>query len=361
MSKERSQNFEAAAIVEKIFAATKEYEFDSFVVGFERDEGYLEPQRVARDRRLKSEIGTALGDLWPGRRVDFKYPTARIDVRRDLSVTIKTAPIFIGARYRKLSRHIPASRWTCLVCQGAGCESCTYTGNLCGTSVEQVIGRPLLEQSGGTETSFHGAGREDTDARMLGHGRPFVIEVHQPVRRSIDLTAWAASAFVAGRDLCEILDPCPALREDVRALKDAAAEKTYRAWVRIAEAPPPDAGERLAALAGTPIEQYSPTRVMRRRGKNTLRPKRIIESKLRGLIDGLLVWELRTDSGAYVKEIVSGDDGRTRPSLSETLGSRARCERLDVLEIHWTPPWEARRDSTTGRSGGDRDELEYRA
>ena len=34
-----------------------------------------------------------------------------------------------------------------------------------------------------------------------------------------------------------------------------------------------------------------------------------------------------------MKEWVTGDDGRTRPSLSDLLGVSCHCERLDVLEI----------------------------
>jgi len=39
------------------------------------------------------------------------------------------------------------------------------------------------------------------------------------------------------------------------------------------------------------------------------------------------------ESGTYVKELVSGDDGRTKPSLSELLGREAKVAQLDVLEI----------------------------
>jgi len=43
--------------------------------------------------------------------------------------------------------------------------------------------------------------------------------------------------------------------------------------------------------------------------------------------------DLLTDGGLYVKELVSGDDGRTRPSLSEVLGVPATVVELDVMCI----------------------------
>ena len=54
-------------------------------------------------------------------------------------------------------------------------------------SVEELTSKPLLEAAEGETTSFHASGREDIDARMLGTGRPFVIQVSEPKKRSIDL------------------------------------------------------------------------------------------------------------------------------------------------------------------------------
>ncbi|HIP75409.1 MAG TPA: tRNA pseudouridine(54/55) synthase Pus10, partial [Thermococcus paralvinellae] len=42
---------------------------------------------------------------------------------------------------------------------------------------------------------------------------------------------------------------------------------------------------------------------------------------------------LITDGGLYIKELISGDNGRTTPSVSEILGKKAWCEKLDVLNI----------------------------
>jgi len=52
---------------------------------------------------------------------------------------------------------------------------------------EELSSKPLLDAADGESTSFHASGREDIDARMLGTGRPFVIEVSKPKKRFIDL------------------------------------------------------------------------------------------------------------------------------------------------------------------------------
>jgi tRNA pseudouridine synthase 10 len=42
----------------------------------------------------------------------------------------------------------------------------------------------------------------------------------------------------------------------------------------------------------------------------------------------------KVQGGTYVKELVSGDNGRTTPSVSERIDTACECVELDVLEIH---------------------------
>ncbi len=43
--------------------------------------------------------------------------------------------------------------------------------------------------------------------------------------------------------------------------------------------------------------------------------------------------EIRCQGGLYVKELVSGDEGRTVPNVSDLLGNRAKTLKLDVLNV----------------------------
>ena len=43
---------------------------------------------------------------------------------------------------------------------------------------------------------------------------------------------------------------------------------------------------------------------------------------------------VRCEAGLYVKELISGDNGRTVPSISSLLGQACVCKELDVMEIH---------------------------
>jgi tRNA pseudouridine synthase 10 len=330
---------EIVACVERTAAP---FEFRTFVIGFTRPESYSRPEHEARFRALKVQTGDALEARWPGRVVDFVRPEVRFDVRLDLRVDLQIAPLFLAGRYRKLSREIPSTRWIHHRCQGRGCPQCGHTGNLCGPSVEELVGGPALAQSGGEATLFHGLGREDTDVRMLGRGRPFVLEIFRPFRRSLDLAALAAAIRERAEGLAEISLLAVARREAARAVKSAAAEKTYRAWVEAAGPLPADAAARAASLSGAQVRQLSPLRVADRRGRLTLRTRRVVESRWLGPFEGSHLWEVRAEAGTYIKELISGDQGRTTPSLTDLLGVSCRCAALDVLEVHWEPPWESR-------------------
>ncbi|MDY6780320.1 MAG: tRNA pseudouridine(54/55) synthase Pus10, partial [Halobacteria archaeon] len=45
--------------------------------------------------------------------------------------------------------------------------------------------------------------------------------------------------------------------------------------------------------------------------------------------------EIHGEGGLYVKELVSGDEGRTEPNLADELGDgvEAEVKKLDVLEV----------------------------
>jgi tRNA pseudouridine synthase 10 len=329
--------------LERVIEAARRYEFRTFVIGFERPAEYDRARHEEAYRPLKVVLGRELARAFPGATADFLRPELEIRIGSDLVPRLRSAPILIGGRYRKHSREIPGSRWIHHACRGRGCPSCSHTGTLSGPSVEEMVAGPILALSGGERAIFHALGREDTDARMLGAGRPFAVEVEHPLRRTLPLDEVLRLSRERAGDLADVHSLAHAERGAARELKEAAAEKTYRAWIEAAGPPGPDAAAAAAGLRGAVIEQLSPARVMHRRGRGTRRARRIIDSNWLGEVDGRLVWEARVESGTYVKELVSGDGGRTRPSLAEVLGVPLECVALDVLEVHWTPPWEASR------------------
>ncbi len=202
------------------------------------------------------------------------------------------------------------------------------------TSVEELVAAPFVRASRAEGTRFHGMGREDIDARMLGRGRPFVLELLRPRVRTIDPVALASDLGPEAAGRVEVLGAALATADDVVQVKELAPEKSYRVGVR----GPADLGkvnEALALALGRTIAQRTPNRVAHRRS-DRVRTRRIVSARVVEAGEGRFTIELRTEAGTYVKEWVEGDDGRTVPSLSSLLGVPLEVEYLDVLEVHDT-------------------------
>ncbi|MEM3579494.1 MAG: tRNA pseudouridine(54/55) synthase Pus10, partial [Candidatus Bathyarchaeia archaeon] len=242
--------------------------------------------------------------------------------------------LYIAGRYKKLARGIPQSKWLCSNCRGKGCEKCNWTGKMYQESVEEIIGKPILDVTGGAEVSFHASGREDIDARMLGKGRPFVIEVAKPKKRFLNLKDLekAVNAYAKGK--VEVSNLQFADKDFVRNLKKGeSTKKDYRVIIEFEnEIAPKDLRLLEEKLTNATVRQKTPTRVLHRRADLT-REKYIYEVKVKKLSPKKAEMKIRCQGGLYVKELVTGDGGRTTPNVSELLQNKAKPIKLDVLNV----------------------------
>jgi tRNA pseudouridine synthase 10 len=270
-----------------------------------------------------------------GKTVEFRKPDLTIVVNPfKETIALQVNPLFVAGRYRKLVRDIPQSKWFCSNCRGKGCEKCGGTGKLYPESVEEIVSKPLLEAAEGEKTAFHASGREDIDARMLGTGRPFVVEISKPKKRSLDLRRVTEEINAAGEGKVQVSGLRFTSREVVRRLKKAeSAQKEYRALIEL-ERDVPETELRAIEnkLTGTLIRQQTPLRVLHRRADLT-REKYIYKVKVKKVAPNQAELIIRCQGGLYVKELISGDEGRTAPSVSSILGTGAKTLKLDVLKV----------------------------
>ena len=328
----------AEAAAEKI----NEVESDNFLIGTrvepeisQREKELKEKYGLENSETIKAELNREIGKLalpLIHRPVEFKNPqvVALVDTRF-ADVTLDISPVFIAGRYNKFSREIPQTIWPCRVCHGKGCDHCHGQGKMYQTSVQEIIGDIALEMAGGQEHFFHGMGREDIDACMLGDGRPFVLEISQPHRRYIDLDELEKRANQT--DMAAYNSLRFVQREAVERYKAAASDKVYHVHVKAdGKVNKEDLVNVALSFKDANIDQRTPRRVEHRRA-DLVRKRRIHWCKAEWISDDSFDLELETDSGTYVKEFVSGDEGRSIPSFSERLGIQCKVETLDVLAI----------------------------
>lgn len=244
--------------------------------------------------------------------------------------------VWLESRYRKLRRGLPQTIFFCPRCKGhrlqrRGCEQCGGYGKLTRESVQELIARRLLPAMQAKAGRFHGAGREDLDVLMLGRGRPFVFEVIGARCPGVDLDALRLEIVARAEGAIELAPFSKVPRQRIAYWKETHFDKVYRAEVAVAQLP---AAERLAAAAKFEGEilQRTPQRVAYRRA-DLDRSRRLRVLGLAPLREGVVEVRILCEHGTYVKEWISGDEGRTRPSLQELLGVDCRCSLLDVEEI----------------------------
>jgi tRNA pseudouridine synthase 10 len=199
--------------------------------------------------------------------------------------------------------------------------------------VEELIARPVIIAFEAQNAVLHGAGREDIDARMIGSGRPFILEVVEPKKRSLDL-AWLEQEInrtAEGRVSVTIKRWSE--RAEVETLKSNKAHKKYRILVEVdGELSADEFAKALESLKGVTIQQRTPERVAHRRA-DKIRERKVLDIGFMGEQDGRFVVEVLGEAGLYIKELVSGDSGRTIPSLAEILKRKAHVTSLDVTQV----------------------------
>ena len=333
------------ALVQKALREVACYEYATFLVGIElpmaveeREDEFKAELSVVYGESIRHEFGRLLGkrlEEQTGKTVEFRKPDLAVIVNPWAeTIALQVNPLFVGGRYCKLVRDIPQSKWFCRSCRGKGCLKCGGTGKLYPESVEEIVSAPLLEAAEGEKSAFHASGREDVDARMLGSGRPFVVEVSKPRKRNLDLAKVKEAINTIGDGKVQVSRLRFRNRDVVRKLKKAeSAQKEYRVLIEFGrEVTEEELRDLEAKLTGISIKQQTPLRVLHRRADLT-REKYIYKVKVKKVAPKKAEMIVRCQGGLYVKELVSSDEGRTVPSIPEVLGTGAKALKLDVLKV----------------------------
>ena len=174
---------------------------------------------------------------------------------------------------------------------------------------------------------------------MLGEGRPFVVEVSEPRIRTPDLVSLTKRINKEAKKRISVKNLEITNREQSQKIKEEASTniKEYLAVVQTDRPVQKSELRRVEReLSGIEIEQQTPTRVSHRRA-DLVRKKRIHEIRLKRLKDDRIEAFFKVQGGTYVKELISGDDGRTEPSIASKIGKSCVCTKLDVTAIYSDP------------------------
>jgi tRNA pseudouridine synthase 10 len=335
-------------IVKRIAEAVSDVEFSKAQLGIHFAKDHVAAEEALRStiaatgsRPLKATLSESIqsavteeipGIAWVKERpeVMLLFDTLTLGVNADVRA------LYLYGRYRKLARGLPQTRWPCRACRGrdGGCESCNGTGQQYPHSIQSLVCEPMVEFTTASSDAFHGMGREDIDVRCLGDGRPFVAEMKSPHRRTIDFDKLTKSINKAAKDQIEIHGLRLSNRAEVSRIKETKAEKSYTIRFNSNHTlSDEEISTRIESLSGQTLEQQTPQRVAHRRA-DKVRKRKVVSVENILIEDNEIQFDVRCESGTYVKELVHSDEGRTNPSVAGLLEADCEVIWLDVKDIH---------------------------
>lgn len=237
-------------------------------------------------------------------------------------------PMFVGGRYNKFSRTLSQTPW--IIDGHRKSES----------SVEEMICDKMTFLLRADSHKFSSSGREDVDVRMLGNGRPFLVEFLNPRNLSFN----SEDLFRVQQEINEatvevqvrLLKHVSKKATDVLRKGDEDKTKHYSALIWTPKEIAPENIEFLSDLKLVEVAQKTPIRVLHRRTLATR--KRTVYRVTADYVDSHhFTLCLSTQAGTYVKEFVHGDFGRTKPNLRLMMKQDVDILCLDVLnvELDW--------------------------
>eukprot|EP00939_MAST-03C_sp_MAST-3C-sp1_P003677 g3677.t1 len=243
---------------------------------------------------------------------------------------VERGSVYVYGRYNKYLRGLSQTPW--------------FIGKkrMGESSLEEEITKVVVPHFGqGAVCTFQSGGREDIDVRMLGNGRPFLLDIknapriecsHDDCRRLEAEVRRSSAGAVAIRDL-KFVRP-----EDVNAtlasMQKAAEskQKHYCALVCTNRSIAQSDLDRLSSMRDLRVVQRTPLRVAHRRTMMD-REKIIYSMQCERLNETWFRLDLVASAGTYIKEFIHGDFGRTQPNIGEMLECEADILQLDVLRV----------------------------
>ena len=305
---------------EKALEILKKTDFESFMTGVKmndllvmNEENLWEKAGMKYSEPIKSEINRELSNMISektGKKTEQRKPDILIifdfEERR---TEIFYNPIFVYGEYKKFLRGLPQT------------SSPRYK-----QTVQDIIAKPLIKVTSSTSSILHALGREDMDARCLVW-RPFILELKQPVKREADMNKIKKQINRGKKVKVRNLRFCN--KEEVSILKSKRPHKVYKLIVNFEK--PVEGIERAKKLIGV-VRQKTPKKVLCSKSEK-IKNKKVKSIKWKRINNKRYLFEIITESGLYIKELVSEDSCRTNPSLSSILCNRAKVKEFDLTGL----------------------------
>ncbi len=304
----------------------RRYQFRTFAVGVSVPDGVQEREDELRselklkgNETIKTQAARLVASRLSeelGKRVDRQRPDVTLLAdfgARD--VTVASRPAFFYGKYTKPAG-VSQRRAYCEECRGSGCKKCRNTGYKQEQSVEGALRRKISAFSGSQKMTFTWLGSEDRESRVHPPGRPFVVEVKNPMKRTLPRRFGARLR----RGLVSVTSARVLPSKPVRI-------PAFRFHTRIRATAATSVGPQGLAELRSRFRRAA-VRFDRPHNRPTVKTVYRVAARARGR---RLFIEAELDGGLPVKRFVSGE--LVSPSVSEVLKTEVGCRSFDICGV----------------------------
>jgi len=199
-----------------------------------------------------------------------------------------------------------------------------------GRSIEDLASKSLSSLGEGVSISI--AVRDTSRYRILGGGCYTVIEIRSPKPGRRDI-AEAMKALNSSPNAYMVEVMGRGRRRDAEELAGRVKRIVYRIYIYSDREVGPGDLEKLRSSSPIVFEQRTPERILRRGGVERAIPGELRVEAAYPISRNTFELVVATGSRVYIEEAVTGDNGRTRPSISSILGAGLTPLEVDILGV----------------------------
>lgn len=253
------------------------------------------------NRELGKRVSAILG-------VPFNREEPDVEVVIDIStgsIEVQVMPIYISARYRKIHRL---------------------------TNEEGQIKWPIdkvIQAYNAQDVIIHTGGEDPMGVRVLGNGRPVILQVVKPGKRP-DVNDVYALLKDSGYDV--MLDNLSRVRASAVVRMKARVRDYVITYRVLAITDNPVTDENIRSLHDY-FRNRQVVQVFRRGRRVRRRVSMVYELDGRVIRDRLVEFLIRCQGNLYIRGFVHGGYGDVEPSIAGTLGFSIRPVEIDILNI----------------------------
>lgn len=302
----------------KIIQATKDYQYDSFLIGLTLDHSFYDSEDKFRSRyriRGKENIKTSLlREIRKkfvnisNKKINLNYPDITINLqigkKLETIVSVNSSTVVLSGRYKKVKRFRIKTKNT----------DNNHSLEVNQRHIEKILKKELLSRFDSDSIVFWPLGKEEPESLVLGNGRPFYVSI-----KNSKIISFKHDFSIQSKGM--IFE----INEKVRALPISSPDyvKKVKAIVSFQE-----------NLRASDLKEINDSGIriiefVNKRGKNW---KFIYHMQFKFKTRKKLQCTIICDNGLPVRKFIEGDEDIS-PNLEEILNRKCKCDRFDISDI----------------------------